>query len=145
VKRINWCQILGRQCLNLQYSWNLFPRANDDSRIDDFVVLSGKINIGGNVHIAVHSSLTVSARIISIKDFAGISFGFHIFATSKDYTLLALTNPTVPDKFRINVEGVNAHTDCHVVIGAGSLVFPGAVIATGCSIGANSTVTRSTK
>jgi galactoside O-acetyltransferase len=117
----------------------------DNSRIDDFVVLSGSIQIGRNVHIAVHSSITASTNQIILEDFSGVSFGCHIFGASEDYTGIALTNPTVPAEFRKNVPGKNVRLGRHVVIGASSVIFPGVDIADGCSIGANSTVTKSTE
>jgi len=117
----------------------------DNSRIDDFVVLSGAISIGRNVHIAVHTSLNASINGITLEDFSGVSFGCHIFAASEDYTGLALTNPTVPSEFRVNVNAVNVRLGRHVVVGAGSVVFPGVDIADGCAVGANSTVTKSTE
>lgn len=117
----------------------------DNSRIDDFVVLSGEIEIGRNVHIAVHCSITASVNKIVFEDFSGVSFGCHIFASSEDYTGVALTNPTVPPEYRKNVPGKNVRLGRHVVVGASSVVFPGVDIADGCSIGANSTVTKSTE
>jgi galactoside O-acetyltransferase len=117
----------------------------DNSRIDDFVVLSGSVTIGRNVHIAVHSSLNASTNKIVVEDFAGVSFGCHLFAASEDYTGIALTNPTVPAEFRRNVPVANIRLGRHVVIGASSVVFPGVDLADGCSVGANTTVTKSTE
>lgn len=117
----------------------------DNSRIDDFVVLSGEIEIGRNVHIAVHCSITASVNKIVLEDFSGVSFGCHIFGASEDYTGVALTNPTVPPEYRKNVQGKNVRLGRHVVVGASSVIFPGVDIADGCSIGANSTVIKSTE
>jgi acetyltransferase-like isoleucine patch superfamily enzyme len=117
----------------------------DNSRIDDFVVLSGSVTIGRNVHLAVHSSLNASTNKIVLEDFCGVSFGCHLFAASEDYTGVALTNPTVPAEFRKNVPAANVRLGRHVVIGASSVVFPGVDIADGCSVGANSTVIKSTE
>jgi acetyltransferase-like isoleucine patch superfamily enzyme len=117
----------------------------DNSRIDDFVVLSGNVQIGRNVHIAVHCSITASTNQIIFEDFSGVSFGSHIFGASEDYTGVALTNPTVPSQFRKNVRGKSVRIGRHVVIGASSVVFPGVHIADGCAIGAHSTVTKSTE
>lgn len=116
----------------------------ENSRIDDFVVLSGAVTIGRNVHIAVHSSLNASTNKIVLEDFSGVSFGCHLFAASEDYTGVALTNPTVPAEFRKNVAAANIRLGRHVVIGASSVVFPGVDLGDGCSVGANSTVTKST-
>lgn len=135
VKISNSAQIYGSEKISI----------GDNSRIDDFVVLSGEIEIGRNVHIAVHCSITASVNKVTLEDFSGVSFGCHIFGSSEDYTGVALTNPTVPPKYRKNVPGKNVRLGRHVVIGASSVVFPGVDIADGCSIGANSTVTKSTE
>jgi acetyltransferase-like isoleucine patch superfamily enzyme len=134
---------IGRNSDSAKFYGSELMSIGDNSRIDDFVILSGSVRIGRNVHVAVHSSLNASTNKIVLEDFSGVSFGCHLFAASEDYTGIALTNPTVPAEFRRNVPAADIRLGRHVVIGAGSVVFPGVDLGDGCSVGANSTVTKS--
>jgi acetyltransferase-like isoleucine patch superfamily enzyme len=115
----------------------------DNSRIDDFCAISGKITIGRNVHIAVHCSLIASSEELSMKDFSGLAFGCHLFTSSDDYSGKSLTNPTIPSKYKSITNG-KITIGRHVIIGTSSIVFPGVDIADGCAIGALTLVTKST-
>lgn len=115
----------------------------DNSRIDDFCAISGKITIGRNVHIAVHSSLIASSEELIMKDFSGLAFGCHLFTSSDDYSGKSLTNPTVPSKYKSITNG-QITIGRHVIIGTSSIVFPGVDIADGCAIGALTLVIKST-
>lgn len=114
------------------------------SRIDDFCAISGNVFIGRNVHIAVHSSITASIDNITLADFSGLAFSCHLFSASDDYSGQTLTNPTVPAEFKKITTGAIS-IGKHVILGAGSLVFPNVTIREGCSIGAGSIVTKSTE
>src|ERR1035438_2177082 len=72
----------------------------DNSRIDDFCVLSGKVKIGRNVHIAVFCNVAGGSEGITIEDFAVLAYGCHVFSQSDDYSGRTLTNPTVPAKYK---------------------------------------------
>lgn len=111
----------------------------DNVRIDDYVCLSGKINIGSNVHIANMCTLTASKNAITIGDFSGLAFGVHIFATSDDYSGLSMTNPTVSSDLK-NPKMADVTLGRHVIVGANTVIFPGIKISDGCSIGALSLV-----
>ncbi len=115
----------------------------DNSRIDDFCAISGKITIGRNVHIAVHCSLVASTEELVMNDFSGLAFGCHLFTSSDDYSGLSLTNPTVPSIYKSIINGPITIAR-HVIIGTSSIVFPGVEIAEGCAIGAYTLVTKST-
>jgi galactoside O-acetyltransferase len=116
----------------------------DYSRIDDFCVLSGKVTLGRNVHIAVFVNLAGAEAGITVSDFAGISYASQVFAQSDDYTGVALTGPTVPVRYT-KVFKAPVMFGRHVIVGAGSIVLPGVTVAEGCAIGAHSTVISSTK
>lgn len=115
----------------------------ENSRVDDFCALSGEISIGRNVHIAVMSSLVASKEPIEIDDFAGLAFGCRLFSSSDDYSGETMTNPTVPVEFKKIHHGA-IRIGRHAILGTNTIVFPGVAIAEGCSIGANSLVTKST-
>lgn len=108
----------------------------DNSRIDDFCVLSGEISIGRNVHIAVFCNVSAGRARIKLDDFVGLAFGCHVIAQSDDYSGATLTNPTVPAVFKNEVSkpiSIGRHT----ILGTGSIVLPGVQIPEGVSSGAN--------
>ena len=115
----------------------------DNSRVDDFCAISGKITIGRNVHIAVHCSLVASSEELIMKDFSGLAFNCHLFTSSDDYSGKSLTNPTIPGKYKSITNG-QITIGRHVIIGTSSIVFPGVDIADGCAIGALTLVAKST-
>ena len=116
----------------------------DNSRIDDFCVVSGKISIGKNVHIAPFVLLAGGTEGIIMEDFSGCAYSVQIFTQSDDYSGRTLTNPTIPTKFKS--ERKKAVTiGKHVIIGTSSIIFPGVHLAVGCSVGALSLVSKSTE
>jgi galactoside O-acetyltransferase len=116
----------------------------DNSRIDDFCVISGKVKIGRNVHIAVFCNVAGGEKGITLEDFSGLAYGCHVFAQSDDYSGLTLTNPTVPDIYK-NVKKKPVVIGRHSIVGAGSIIFPGVILTEGTSVGALSMVTESTE
>ena len=116
----------------------------DDSRIDDFCVISGKVKIGRNVHIAVFCNVAGGTEGITFDDFAGLAYRCDIFTQSDDYTGRTLTNPTVPSDFKRETKKP-IHIGRHCIVGAGSMVFPGVSLGDGCSVGAMSMVTKTTE
>lgn len=116
----------------------------DHSRIDDFCVISGNVNIGRNVHIAIFCNIAGGEKGITLEDFSGLAYGCHVFTQSDDYSGKTLTNPTVPDKYKREIKKPIV-IGRHAIVGTNSLVFPGVVLAEGTSIGALSMVTKSTE
>ena len=55
-----------------------------------------------------------------------------------------MTNPTIEMKYK-NVNEKSIIISKHVIVGTNSVVLPGVKIAEGCSVGAMSMVTKSTK
>lgn len=115
----------------------------DNSRIDDFCVISGRVSIGHNVHIAVFCNVAGGEKGVFLADFAGLAYGCHVFSQSDDYSGRSLTNPTVPDQYKHETKAA-VHLERHVIIGACSIVLPGVTLAEGSSVGAMSMVTKST-
>jgi acetyltransferase-like isoleucine patch superfamily enzyme len=115
----------------------------DYSRIDDFCTISGLVVLGRNVHIAVGCNVAGGEKGVFFEDFVGIAYHSNVFSQSDDYTGASMTNPTVPDRFKLETkEAVIVRR--HSIIGTASVVFPGVVIEEGCAIGALSLVTQST-
>ena len=117
---------------------------DDNTRIDDFVIISGKVSFGKYVHIATHTSISGGTAGIIFSDFSSCAYNCHIFSQSDDYSGSSMTNPLVPQKYT-NVKKGAIYIGRHVIIGTGSVVFPGTRIEDGCSIGAMSLVTKSTE
>jgi len=117
---------------------------DDNTRIDDFVIISGKVSFGKYVHIATHTSISGGTAGIIFSDFSTCAYNCHIFSQSDDYSGSSMTNPLVPQKYT-NVKKGAIYIGRHVIIGTGSVVFPGTRIEDGCSIGAMSLVTKSTE
>lgn len=112
-----------------------------DVRIDDFCVLSagaGGIAIGNNVHVAVYTSL-IGAGAIRLGDFANLSSRVSVYSSSDDFSGATMTNPTVPDAYK-NVDQADVEIGRHVIVGAGSVILPGATLGDGVAVGALSLV-----
>lgn len=110
-------------------------------RIDDFCILSGKIELRNNIHIAAYSALYGGEEGIYIDDFANISSRVTIYSVSDDYSGMTMSNPTIPNKYKA-VESAPVHIGRHTIIGATSVVMPGVNIEEGSSFGAFSFINR---
>lgn len=111
-------------------------------RIDDFCILSGKIELGSYIHIAAYCGLYGGDKGIKMKDFSCLSSRCVVYAVSDDYSGEALTNPTIDDEYR-NVTSSKVIIGKHVVIGSNSTILPGVKIGDGSSVGSCSLVTKS--
>ncbi len=112
-----------------------------DVRIDDFAILSGRIEIGSFVHVAAFAAL-YGSRGIALEDFVGISGRVTVYTESDDFMGEGLTGPTVPDAYRAVRAGA-VRFGRHAVIGAGSVVLPGVTVGEGTTVGALSLVNAS--
>ncbi|MBT8348466.1 MAG: acyltransferase [Sulfurovum sp.] len=115
----------------------------DNSRIDDFCVVSGRLSIGKNVHIAPYCLVAGGEKGIVFEDFSGLAYKVQVFTQSDDYSGKSMTNPTVPAKYKNEVKK-EVVIKRHVIVGAGSMILPGVVLAEGTAIGAMSLVRKST-
>lgn len=114
----------------------------DNVRIDDFCILSGNVKLGNFIHIAAYSALFGGESGIVMEDFSTLSSRCVIYGVSDDYSGMALTNPTVPEKFR-NISGGKVIIRRHTILGTGVSVLPNVTIGEGCSIGSMSLVNKS--
>ncbi|MGE5677214.1 MAG: acyltransferase [Pseudomonadota bacterium] len=112
----------------------------DHVRIDDFCILSGRIDIGCFVHIAAYCGLYGNSGIV-MKDFSGLSSRVSIYSVSDDYSGNYLTNPTVPDKYKDMISG-EVILEKHVIIGAASVILPKVRIGEGTAVGSLSLVLK---
>ena len=115
----------------------------DNSRIDDFCVISGNVKIGRYVHFAVFNNVAGGDPGITFEDFSGLAYGCHVFAQSDDYSGRSMTNPTVPDEFKKETKAP-VLIKRHSIIGTGSVVVPGVTLEEGTAVGALSLITKTT-
>lgn len=113
----------------------------NDSRIDDFCILSGKISLGKNVHIAAYSALYGGMEGVFIGDFSNISSRVTVYSISDDYSGMTMTNPTIPDEYK-NVDSRLVSIGKHVIIGSTSVILPGVSIPDGVACGCFSFINR---
>jgi len=116
----------------------------DHSRIDDFCVISGKIKIGRNVHITPMCLVAGGSEGIIFEDFSTVAYGVKIFTQSDDYTGGTMVNSTIPKQYK-NEFCEKVILKKHTIVGAGSIVMPGVILAKGTSVGAMSLVLDNTK
>lgn len=116
----------------------------ENSRIDDFCLLSGKITIGRFVHIAPYCNLAGGEYGIVMEDFSGLAYGVQMFTQSDDYSGKSMTNPLILEKYR-NVRKAKVFVGKHSIVGTGSIIMPGVELHEGTSVGAMSLVRKSTE
>ncbi len=117
-------------------------KIGNQSRIDDYCVISGKVDIGRNVHIAPFCLVSGGTAGITLEDFSGLAYRVSIFAQSDDYSGATLTNPTVPARFKAETRAP-VRIGRHGIIGAGSIICPGVDLGDGSAVGAGSLVLAS--
>lgn len=113
----------------------------DNVRIDDFCILSGRIELGNYIHIAAYTALYGGDEGIYISDFANLSSRICVYSVSDDYSGETMTNPMVPDEYK-NVISKPVYIERHAIIGSTSVVLPGVKIAEGSSFGSFSFINR---
>ena len=116
----------------------------DNSRIDDFCVISGKVNIGINVHITPMCLVAGGEKGIIFEDFTTIAYGVQVFTQSDDYSGNTMTNSTIPDRYKNELKSA-VLLEKYTIVGAGSVVMPGVILAEGTAIGAMSLDRKSTE
>ena len=115
-------------------------------RIDDFCILSA-----GNNPFILEDYIHISAGVyiygqngFHMKSLTNISAGSKIYTQSDSFCGNYLIGPSIPNRLR-NVYGTPLVIEKYTIIGAGSIVLPGAIIGEGVAIGANSLITKDCK
>jgi len=119
-------------------------RLGDYSRIDDFCVLSGSIDIGKYCHITPMCLIAGGSPGVHLGDFCTLAYGVKIFAQSDDYSGHSMVNSLIPKKYK-NELLARVVLKNQVILGANVAVLPGVVIEEGCSVGAMTLVSKSTE
>lgn len=115
----------------------------NNSRIDDFCVISGRVEIGSFVHITPMCLVAGGEQGVFFEDFSTLAYGVKVFSQSDDYSGDTMVNSLIPRKYK-NEYLAPVYIKKHAIIGTNSVIFPGVTIATGCSVGAMSLVLNST-
>ena len=118
-------------------------RIGNHVRIDDFVIISGNVEIGNYVHISAGTYLYGGNKGIYINDYCTISGRCGVYAVSDNYLGDAMANPMISDEYR-KVQEEQVVMEKHVLLGAGSIVLPGVHLGEGSSFGALSMINKST-
>lgn len=111
----------------------------DNSRIDDFSVISGKVTLGRNVHITPQCLLAGGEKGILMEDFSALAYGVKVFTQSDDYSGSYMTNPTLP-RIYTKVTKRQVCIGRHSIVGTNSVILPGSILKNGVSVGAVSLV-----
>lgn len=115
----------------------------DYCRIDDFCVISGKVTIGSYCHVTPMCLIAGGLPGVEISDFCTFAYGVKIFSQSDDYSGNSMVNSLIPKKYKEETFS-KVIIERQVIIGAGSTIFPGVLVAEGCAIGSMSLVTKAT-
>jgi len=117
---------------------------DDNSRIDDFCVISGVVKIGRYNHITPMCLIAGGEKGVFLDDFCTLAYGVKIFSQSDDYSGLTMVNSLIPKNFK-NERVDIVKLEKQVIVGANSILMPGVIIREGCSIGAMSLLNQSTE
>ena len=109
-------------------------------RIDPYVVIStrGGVEFGDNIHLGSHCVMA-GASAVHVGDFVNISHHVGIYTTNEDVSGRTLSHPTIGSPHARTAPIV---FERHVMVGAGSLVLPGARLGEGAILGAMSRTAR---
>jgi len=135
---------IGENCLISRFARFYNPTSisiGNNTRIDDFCILSGNIEIGSYVHISAYVAL-YGSKGIKIYDYSGLSPRTIIFSATDDFSGELLINPMIPSKYT-NVTGGLVLINRFVQLGANTIVMPNLSIGEGTVTGAFTFVNKS--
>lgn len=115
----------------------------DNVRIDEgcsIICTTGKLRMGSNIHIGGKCHFVVAADL-TFDDLTGTSQGVYIYTSSDDYSGNAMAGPMVPADLRAATT-TPIRIAKHAMIGAQSVLLPGADLPEGCAVGSLSLVNK---
>lgn len=110
-------------------------------RIDDFCILSGKLELASYIHIACYTALFGGNEGIFIGSYSTLSSRVSVYAKTDDYSGEFMTSPMIPDCYT-NVISSEVNIEDFVIIGSGCVILPGANIKEGVACGALSLINK---
>lgn len=113
----------------------------DNIMIDDFALLHAgePIILEGNNQIAAHCSL-FGRFGITMRRYSTLAPQVSVFTESDDYSGRSMTNPTIPEAFKPGMVTQAIEMGKHAIVGAQSVLLPGAQLEAGVAVGAQSLV-----
>lgn len=114
---------------------------DQSSRVDDFCIISGNVEIGKNCHIGPFGILSGKNGLIKIGNNVGISARASIYSGTENFFSNKSGNPTIDGHKRDVIYGSVIIED-FVIIGSGVILMPNIVIHEGASIAAGSIITK---
>lgn len=114
---------------------------DNNVRIDDFCILSGKIVIGSYIHISAYCVLYGGDTGIIINNYAGLSARTTVYAITDDFSGNYMVGVQHDDKNRNIIKGVVVIGE-YVQIGAGCVILPNVTIEEGVAVGAMSLINK---
>jgi dTDP-4-amino-4,6-dideoxy-D-glucose acyltransferase len=118
----------------------------DNVRIDNFCTIApsdgARLRIGNYVHISAYNFFN-GMKDIRLEDFVTTAPFVRIFSSTDDYSGEFMTGGVVPRELIGTFSGM-VLVGRHVIIGTGSTVMPGIVLAEGTAVGAHSFVKSDT-
>ena len=133
LKKIGFKKV-GKNCNISKYTrtYSANISIGNNSRIDDDVILKGKINIGSNVHLARGCTLSGGNKGIYIGDFSTFSNYVQIFSSSDDYQANAIPSGTLSKNLS---KDYCALYESKIIIGEGCLFGSMCTILPGANVG----------
>jgi acetyltransferase-like isoleucine patch superfamily enzyme len=110
----------------------------DHTIIDDFTYISCAADIGNYCHIAPQVTVGGGAGYLKMGDFVGIGAGSCIYTASSDYFVVSLDLPSVPREFQFGGTTASVEIGDCVLLGAHTIILPGAKLPEGLAGGAQS-------
>jgi len=117
-------------------------------RIDDFVIIKGKVNISSNVHISSFCSLSGIGAEITLKEFSGLSNAVQIFTSSDNYLNAAIPGGTLTKNERIKFSSITkgkVYIGKCSIIGSGTVILPKVNIGSFVSVGSQNLISKNIK
>lgn len=109
--------------------------------IDDFAVFTTRVWIGNYCHISYHVSV-IGGELAELYmgHFSHLAAGARIICATDNHQGDGLVSPVIPPEFRDGVTCDPVMISDFATIGTNAVVMPGAIIAEGAVVGANSFV-----
>lgn len=114
-------------------------RLGAGTRVDAFVTMTGRVRVGRSVHISTGACI-FGGEGVEIGDCSAISVQAKIFTATEDLSGDSFVNPTI-DHDRAPI-AAPIRIGRHCVVGAGSVLLPGADMPDGACLGALSLLKR---
>lgn len=114
--------------------------------IDSGVYITTRAEIGDYIHIAPYVTIIGGEKgFLQMEHFSTIAAGSRIVCGSDLHLGEGLVGPTIPEKFRDEVNFAPVVFKRFSSIGTNVVVLPGVTLGEGCVVGACSLVTKSTE